>query len=207
MAHKLYNQLKVYGTGEIFVQPDTAFISLGVTTEGKDLGTIQKENALLTNNIIETILRLGVPRELIQTEEYRIEPIYEFRDNKQFLLGYRVTHILQIKIKDTAKIGQIIDESVQAGANVVNSIRFSVENAELYYLQALNLAVSDAQAKAISLTNSYCVRLYPVPISIEEELYQVYPLGKVTAFAAEATPIQPGQQKIEARIKVEYCYY
>ncbi|MBM6619467.1 SIMPL domain-containing protein [Bacillus suaedaesalsae] len=207
MTQKKYKHLIVSGTGELSVQPDTAFISLGVMTEGKELEVIQKENASQTNNIIDTLLRLGIPREHIQTEEYLIEPVYEFRDNKQFLLGYRVTHILQVKIKDMTKIGQIIDETVQSGANTVNSIRFTVENAEKYYLQALNLAVQDAHAKALSLTNSYSVRLYPIPLRVEEESYQVYPLSKVTAFAAESTPIQPGMQKIEAKIKVEYFYY
>ncbi|KAA0550033.1 DUF541 domain-containing protein [Bacillus sp. BGMRC 2118] len=204
--HK-YKHLIVSGTGEVSVEPDTAFISIGVLSEGKELGVIQEENATQTTKLVETLLRLGVPGNQIQTEDYRIEPLYEFRENKQFLLGYRVTHVLQVKLNDMTNIGQIIDEAVRSGANTVNSIRFTVENGDQYYLQALNLAVRDSHAKALSLTNAYGVHLYPIPLRVEEESYQVYPLSKVATFAAESTPIQPGRQKIEAKIKVEYCYY
>jgi uncharacterized protein YggE len=199
--------IKVFGTGEFFIQPDTALVSLGAVTEGKELSIIQKENATIINAVIDALIQQGIRKEFIQTEDYRIEPVHEFREEKQILFGYRVKHLLQVRVNNVNTVGDMIDSAVQKGSNVIQGIYFTVDNSDFLYNQALQKAVRDTQHKAITIATTIGVRLNPVPILIEEETTRVFPQGRLITFAAEATPIQPGQQKIEARIKAEYTYY
>jgi uncharacterized protein YggE len=199
--------IQVIGTGEVLIMPNTAQVILGVNTEGKELSFIQKENATIINRILATLARQGLTSNLIQTSDYRIEPIYDFKENEQFLRGYKVTHLLQVKIRDTNKIGDIIDSTVQSGANNITGIYFTTENEDHLYHLSLKKAMIDAYHKALSIADTFGVRLCTIPIIIEEETNRVFPAGRFVNFAAEATPIMPGQQRIEATLKAVYTYY
>ncbi|MFZ3588827.1 SIMPL domain-containing protein [Bacillus sp. DJP31] len=208
MNHKSPPSIKVYGTGEINVMPNQALITIGAVTEGKDLQAIQKENASIINLMIQQFTTLGIEQSLIQTADYRIEPVYEYREEMQLLKGYKVSHLLQLTVRELDKIGLLIDTAVKSGANNVTDIQFTVENDQLIYLQALQQAVVEAQTKAFSLAKQVGAQIHTIPYLIEEEpTNQVYPLGRYKTFAAaESTPIQPGLQTVTAKVRAEFYY-
>jgi uncharacterized protein YggE len=199
-------RIKVVGTSETYIQPTTALVTLGAVTEGEELSIAQSENAKIINRVINTLIQLGTNKELIQTEDYRIEPLQEFQKEIQKLTGYRVTHRLRVQVQNVGTIGTLIDSAVQSGANSITSVYLTVENSQSIYTTTLKKAVRDSHKKALAIASSLGVRLAPVPSILEEESNRVYPANRFS-FAAETTSIQPGQQKIEARVKAEYTFY
>ncbi|MDF2617197.1 MAG: hypothetical protein K0Q47_1853 [Sedimentibacter sp.] len=71
---------------------------------------------------------------------------------RQIDRGYSVRNIIEIRTNNIEMAGSIIDSSVNAGANVVELITFDVSNREMYYQQALNMAVMNAVEKAKSIS-------------------------------------------------------
>lgn len=201
-------KLKVEGRGTIRVQPDTAVIIIGVSTEDVQLRTAQEENTRITTAVLNTLRNLGVPSRDITTQAYVIEPQYDFIDGRQVFRGYRVLHSLRITIRDINRIGEIIDSAVASGANIVNNISFTVSDPSLYYRQALNAAIDDAQAKAVVIGRKLNIAVSQVPVQITEEDYQyVTPIQPFLAQAAPmTTPIQAGQIEITARIEAVFAY-
>ena len=92
--------------------PNRAIVVLGAITEGNALQLVQAENARITANIILSLQNLGIPKEKIQTNDYRIETQYDYVDGKQIFRGYKVTHLLQITTDRVEQTGVIVDTAV-----------------------------------------------------------------------------------------------
>lgn len=202
--------IKVRGEGEIAVQPDTASVNLGVVTESKELIEAQQENSMTANKVIDSLMRLGIERNQIQTYDYRIEPDYEYEQGKQIFRGYKITHILQVKIEDLNIIGKVVDTAVQNGANYVANVQFTTRYKESYYQQALAIALNNASNKAKTIANTIRVTLNPTPILVTEGGEMIQPLEVQQAAFAKAvstTQIQPGQLIIKASIAADYKYH
>lgn len=201
-------ELKVDGRGSVMVKPDTAVAILGVITENMQLVSAQQENSVKTSAVIRALMQAGIPSEAVQTQAYNIEPLYDYIDGKQVFRGYRVTHNSRVTIKNVNMVGKAIDAAVNAGANTVNSISFTVSDPSIYYGEALNAAIDDAMAKAAAIGMKLKIHISRVPVQIIEETYQnsspVQPFQLQTVISA--TVIQPGQIEITAFIKTVFVY-
>jgi uncharacterized protein YggE len=191
------------GQGRITLAPDIAVIRLGVELIGEDLIAIQSENAALSQAVLDSLRELGI--EDIRTYQYNIDRTYEYEDGTPIDRGYTVRNIFEIRIKDPALAGTVIDAAVAAGANITDLISFELSDPEYHYQQALNLAVADAIKKAASISDELQVDVDPVPTSITENSSIPGPaqlLGREYA----ATPAVPGYVTIEAAVTAEFVY-
>jgi uncharacterized protein len=202
--------IKVRGEGEIAVQPDTATVNLGVVTESKELIEGQKQNSIDANKVIDSLIRLGIDRNQIQTFDYRIESDYDYDQGKQIFRGYKITHILQVKIEDLNIIGKVVDTAVENGANYVANVQFTTRYKESYYQQALTMALNNASNKAKTIANTLRVTLNPTPILVIEGSNTIQPYESqqfALAKVSSTTQIQPGQLIIKASVAAEYKYH
>jgi uncharacterized protein len=203
------NIIKVRGEGEIPVQPDTASVNLGVVTESKELISAQQENSVVGNKVIESLVALGIDKNQIQTFDYRIEPNYDYDQGKQIFRGYKITHILQVKIDDLSIIGKVVDTAVQHGANYAANVQFTTRYLDAYYQQALALALKNANSKATTIANTIRVNLNPIPILVIEGMDTIQPFEpQQMAFAkgVSSTQIEPGQLLIKASVSADFKY-
>lgn len=200
-------KMRVEGKGSVNVRPNIAVVVLSVITENKQLSIAQKENSENTVAVIKSLRENGIPPEDIQTQAYNITPQYDYVEGKQVFRGYRVEHSLKVTIRNMTRIGEIIDNAVQSGANQVGSIDFSVDNPAAYYQLALNAAVDDAVRKAHTLANKMNLTLSKAPVRIMEMGYEAgTPVPLMYQAAGKATPIQTGQIEISARIEAVFAY-
>ncbi|MFC7062921.1 SIMPL domain-containing protein [Halobacillus seohaensis] len=199
--------MTVSGSGEIKAQPTVAVIQLGVVTESQSLTQAQQENARVMNQVIESIVKLGLPREAIQTADYSISPQYDYDSGTQVFRGYQVMNMISVTIEDINQTGEVIDTAVQNGANQVSNIQFSVKNPEVLYQRALSEALNDAYMKARSMARTMGLQLEPTPVKVIERMQGGgIPLAKAETFAA-ATPIEPGQLEIRASVEVKFLFF
>ncbi|TDL77130.1 DUF541 domain-containing protein [Rhodococcus qingshengii] len=204
------NLIKVKGEGEIAVQPDTATVNLGVVTESKELISAQQQNSIVGNKVIDSLIALGIDRNQIQTFDYRIEPNYDYDQGKQIFRGYKVTHILEVKIDDLSIIGKVVDTAVQNGANHVANVQFTTRYKDSYYQQALVMALNNASSKAKTIANTLRVTLNPTPILVTEGTDVIQPFeSQHIAFSkgVSSTQILPGQLLIKASVSADYKYH
>lgn len=203
------NNMTVYGNGSVKVKPDIATVSLGVITENKYLKNAQKENAVITDNVLNALKQIGIKDRDIKTENYSINPEYDYVEGKQIFKAYKVINSLKVVFRDINIIGRTIDAAVDSGANIVNNITFTVENSESFYNQALKIATKNALEKAKELEESLNVILNKTPINVVEERPEFKPVDKQTLYAAptQSTPIREGEIEINASVKVVFNYF
>ena len=66
-VNRTSRKIIVIGNGEIAVEPNIVTVQFEVVTVDEQLSEAQQENAVVMNNVIQSLLRLGIPRENIQT--------------------------------------------------------------------------------------------------------------------------------------------
>ncbi|MEK4229643.1 SIMPL domain-containing protein [Solibacillus sp. FSL H8-0538] len=196
----------VTGNGKIAVRPNYAQLQIEVSTKGKEVSEAQQENANIMNQVIQSIIALSIPREAIQTAVYNIFPNYDYIDGKQVFRGYEVKNAITVKITDMNKIGTVIDTAVLNGANHVSAMQFRIENADIYYQQALNLALQNAQMKARTIADTMHLILNPQPLEIIEESNAEPVMYRALDLASISTPIEQGQIVINAAVRVKFQY-
>ena len=129
----------INGQGQVTAIPDIAVLRIGVQTMDENLTTAQQENARLSQSFLDAIQQLGITD--IKTFQYTANRQFDFENGTRIDRGYLVRNIFEIRTSDMDTVGSIIDTAVSAGANVVDFVNFEVSNINLYYQQALNLAV------------------------------------------------------------------
>lgn len=202
------NLIEVTGEGSVSVPPDKSTVVLGAVTEDPNLGKAQLENNSIITKVTDALLQLNIPKDQIQTVDYRIDMQYSYEDGKQIFKGYQVTHLLQITVEPIEKTGLVVDTAVNQGANSVHNIQFISTHPEAYYNHALTLALKNAESKAKTIAKELNVQLKPHPNQILEESVSQTPVPYTTAMFAEAkaTPIQPGPLKLTARLKAQFSF-
>lgn len=203
--------ISVSGTGEASGAPDLALIDLGVSAEAKTVEEARDTAAEAMNDVLDAIKDDGVADEDIQTRQFRIEPEYEYPDGERVLTGFRVTNIVQVKVRDLDRVSQVIDDVADAAGDVVQvqSLSFTIDEPEALRAEAREEAMADARAKAESLADLAGVKLGE-PLSINESIVGVPPMPYLEAApagrgGAEVTPIEPGELEVSVSVDVLYA--
>jgi len=201
----------VNGTGTITVVPDVAILSLGVEVQAATVAIAQAQAAVDMDSVVNSLKANGVLEEDIKTQAYNIYPVSRWIDNREVLIGYRVTNTVTVKIRDIADAGIIIDEAVRvAGDSIrINSIGFTVDEPETYYQEARQKAMEDAEAKAAQLANLGDVTLgkptyigegsFYIPVRYDNGLKEAADAGTIPP-----TSISPGEMVISLTVQVVY---
>ncbi|WP_010097846.1 SIMPL domain-containing protein [Ornithinibacillus scapharcae] len=205
------NKLKVFGEATILAEPNEAVVTLGVITENENLQEALATNSQTINNVIQAIRNSGIPQESFQTTDFHIDLNYDFQDGVQTFRGYRVTHLLTIRISNIEKVGEIVDIAVDNGANTVRNVQLSLANPQQHYNEALTLAIINAQEKAAAVADTLGVSIHTIPTSVKEistippDQPRPFVLG-VSSENISSTPIEAGQLEIVARVEADFHY-
>ena len=199
--------LKVNGKGMVEAEPDMVLISVGVITKDKNSENAQNLNEEISKKLINAMLQLGITKEDIKTISYTIFPEYDYIEGKQILIGYNVTHNLEIKVREVKMAGQVINTAVQNGANQINRVDFTLEDAKYHYNRALKLALKDAATKAQAITAAMKINFDIIPCSITEQSTSFTPILEQSTMKLAATDtVMPGKIEIVATLEAEFEY-
>lgn len=204
--------ITVSGEGSVFVRPDIATVSVGVTKTNKDAGEAQKEAAVVMNKISEFLEDSGIEEKDIKTTIYDISPNYEYLPNRPpRVTEYRVHHVFQVKIRNLTKVGEILSGAGIAGANDIGSLSFTVDDTEISKKEARAEAIKEAKEKAKILSKQLGVRLKKITSYYESEgypgpiYYEASAFGKGGDFSAPApAPVPTGENEIKVSVSLTY---
>ena len=196
------------GTATVTLVPDMATFTAGVSTQDMLVSTAQAANATAMQTVLDAIKALGVAEEDIQTDNYSISPVYDYRSgangDQQVLVGYSVTNNVEVTVHDIDLLPALLDAAVAAGANQSYGISFSSSQSNAAYDQALTAATQDALRKATLIATALGKNIGNV-LTVEEanDTYVPYASNKAIAYAADSTPIQSGTVSVSANVQIQ----
>jgi len=205
--------ISVSGQAEIRVKPDVAIVSFGVETNAPTAQEAQAANTALMTKVVSSLQESGISKEDIQTSNFSLYPVYEWEGEKpnprQVLAGYRCNNTVTARIKDLARVGDIIDGAVKSGATNVGGISFGLLSPEAFQSQVLAQAVKDARTKAEIMASAAGVSITGIQkisdgyVSVDEGRMMALPK---LADAAGSTPIESGSVVVRASVRIDFTF-
>jgi len=208
------NVITVSDTGLVYAKPDLGLFTATVVTEAKTVTEAMSTNTEKMNAVIAAVKDQGVEEKDLKTISFNIYPRYEWHDKSAYyptgervLVGYEVRQSLQVKIRDLAKIGSVIQAATDSGANQVSDLKLTIDNQDILKAQAREEAITKAKTKAKKLAEQLGVKL--VGISSFSESGEVphfvgNEITKSLSGAGEGPTIETGENKIEVTVHITY---
>lgn len=197
------------GNAQITVAPDQAVVYLSIQTRDKSADKAKDQNAVISEKVLTALDKIGIEKSDIETQNYNINPEYDWNSGTQKIIGYAASNEIKITSKDFSNVGKIVDAAVDAGS-LVSYINFELSNEKnnKYKTQVLATASQDAKTKAEAIASGLGKKLGSlVSVSAQDYNYMPYPLFRAEAGASvkeAVTDIQPKNLDVTATVSVSY---
>lgn len=209
-APPVNRSLNVNGSGQVFLTPDIAYIYVGVHTERATAAEAVAANTTETQQVIAALKEAGIDSKDIKTTNFSIWPNTQYNpEGQQTGVTYVVDNTVFVTVRDLDSLGNLLDATVAAGANSINSIQFDVADKTEALKEARDAAVEDAQVQAQELAEAAGVQLGEIQnIGFYDSSAAPYidTFGGKGGGVAEAAavPIQPGQLTLTVTVSMTY---
>lgn len=199
-------RLDVVATGEVTRVPDQVTISAGVTSRAPQAQAALRDNAAQMERVRAALRRLGIADRDIQTGTISLNQDYERSPEGARPSGYVASNQLNIRFRDVANAGRIIDALVAEGVNNVQGPMFGLENRDSAVDEARTRAIAVARARADLYARALGTRVRRV-LAISESGQPGIIMGEARAAVANmdaSTQIVPGEQSIGTTVTVTF---
>jgi hypothetical protein len=203
--------ISVNGIGSVTIVPDMATINIGVRTEAESVTEALEGNTAQANGISQVLQSMGIEEKDIQTSNFAIYPNDRWNPMTGEVEGryFVVENTVNVSVRDLSSLGEVLNAVVEAGANSIYGISFSVEDRAAAVAEARDLAIADAQAKAEAIAASAGVDLGEIiTISIYEggAPFPYYAgMGGGFAAAEAEVPISAGTLTVTMEANMSYA--
>ena len=208
--------ITVVGTGKASGTPDVAHVTVGVEALGPSLQAVVDDNKTKMAALLAALKAQGIADKDIRTTNYNVyvenpqppQPMVEGgKPGSTGPLTYHVTNQVDVTVRDIAKLGDVLDKAVAAGANNVYGVSFSVDDPTKLQGMARANAIADAKARAQDLAGLTGVTLGDV-ISVSEVIGGPTPVFAAAVEArslAAPVPIQTGELEVNMNVQITYA--
>jgi len=187
-----YNTITVEGTGKAAMVPDTARITFTVMESAPQVGAAQDAATKRTDDALASLEEMGVEERDVKTVSYNVSPKYEYSQQPCYpgmicpgssprIVGYDVSQTVEVKVRDTAKAGDVLAALGGLGVQNISGPEFVVDDESAVTAEARAEAIEEARAKAKELSKELNVRLGKV-VSFSEG-----PAGDFYGYAGAAS--------------------
>ena len=205
-------EITVGGTGEVETEPDRATVSVGVEARGESAEDVTDELASDAERLRETFDELGIPEENVEEGRYRVRPVHGRDDDLEEIRG---TRSFEVTVDDVGRVGEVIDAVVEAGADDIGRVNFTVREDTRDELRkdALDEALANADEEAehvaanrgVELTGTKAVttsdvRVDPVSRNVG------YEMAEADDAAGPPTEIDADPVSVSASVTVVYSF-
>lgn len=194
----------VNGTATIRSTPDEAVVTLGVQTQGETAEEAMSANAQAMDRVLAALQNEGIGSNDLATAWINLYPTYG--ETGMTIVGYSAENQVQVTIHDVGRIGRVIDQAVEAGANLTSGITFGMSDENAGVDDALGDAVADARHKAEILADASGAEL-GVVLHVSEAGTSSPPsvyYSRAEAVDVAATPIETPTLETQVSVTVTW---
>lgn len=200
--------IRVQGQATMSVEPDIAYLALGVETQSDTAAKAQEILAERASNVLASLSQAGIDRSRIKTSSYRVSPVYSTKqDIQNVVIGYRAETRINVEVSDLPSVAGLVDAAMSAGANAVRSLSFDRKDMQSFKTKLIEAACTDAKMKADAAAAALGVRIgAPVSVNIRDSFSAFDAGDDGILLAAERSPVfySPGELDIDASVTIEF---
>jgi uncharacterized protein YggE len=207
--------ISVTGDGESSVAPDMAIVNFAVVKQAKTAREALDENNKAMNDVLAALKSGGIAERDLQTSGFSIQPQYNYpqpvdgQQQQPQLIGYQTINSITVRLRDLAKLGAVIDQSVSLGINQGGDIQFTNDKPDAVIDEARKNAVASAVKKAKTLSEAAGVKLGRI-LEINENVPRampqpVYRATMMKEASDAAVPVQSGENNYNVSVTVTFA--
>jgi uncharacterized protein YggE len=204
--------VSVTGTGRVTLTPDRASFNAGVQTVAPTLGAATQENGARMTAILGALKAAGATERDLRTTGLSIYPqqAQQGEGKPLRIVGYQVSNSVTVTKDDPAVVARLVEVAVNAGANAVSGVSFTVSDPARGRDTGLQAAFADAKAKADVLARA-AGRSIGRALSITEggaAPHMAVPMMRMRAemaqVASASVPVESGAEEITFTVSVMF---
>ena len=201
--------LSVSATAEASRTPDIATLSTGVVTQAADANTAMRDNAVQMDRMLAALRAAGIAPRDIQTSGINLNPQYRYAENQPpAIVGYQTSNTVNVKVRELARLGKVLDALVAQGANQINGPSFGIDQPEAALEEARLAAVKKAQAQAQTYARALGLQVKRIVSISEGGASLPRPVPMMRAMAADAgfkeTAVAPGESSVSVSVEMVF---
>jgi len=202
-------RIVVGGTGRVSVEPDVADLRLGVSVARPTVDTARAVAAETMAAILAAVADAGVERRDVRTTLLSVQPRYDYRDNQPpVLTGYELANVVEVTVRDLARLGDVVDGTLRAGATSMDGLSFRVADPAPAEREARLRAMAAARARADVLAEAAGLAIVGVSDIVEGGMPSPpeprYKAARMMMAEDASTPVEAGSTEIAVSVTVTY---
>lgn len=199
--------LQVSTHGEAQRVPDVATIQAGVVTRDVNANAAMHANATHMGAVIAALKQAGVADRDIHTAAISLQPQYSDKQPPR-ITGYEASNTVSVRLRDMAKIGDVLDALVREGANQINGPDLVVEKPDAALDEARRAAMQQAKSRAELYAEAAGLKVRRIVSIAESGQAQHTPQAMnrmmVSGYGRAATPVEAGENTLAIDLSVEF---
>ena len=138
------NSVYVGADGKYEAAPDTAQIQFSVSVQDDTSQAAFQRASKNVDQVREVMRANGIDPKTANIGFLSVQPVYDYRNPKQKLIGYRVTTDVTLKLKDFSKVAPVTQQLADANVSETQTLNYTLESMD----EAKGRAVEDAYRRA-----------------------------------------------------------
>jgi len=181
--------LKVSGTATVRVKPTLVVVHLGVSHTNPRPSGAKSATEEAIRKIAAAVKAAGVGEKDLQTTRFQLSRGYNSRGEPS---GWQCSTQLELRIKDVDRASAVLEAALDAGANQVSHVDYTVEELQEVRAQARDEACRVAKSKADQYAKNFGLKL-GAPTAVSEnapENWGFYGSNRATQSMMDSGPAE-----------------
>ncbi len=214
LAEEPAPRLRLQVTGTVSAVPDVAVVTAGVLSEKPTAAEALSDNNGAMNALVGELKAAGVAERDIRTANFSIEPVYVYPQPREGeeqqpprITGYRVSNLVQVRIRDLSAAGGLLDKVVRLGANAIQGIGFEVDDDAALRDDARRQAMAEAKRRAelYAEAGGFSIgRIVDLGESVAGPRPMMAARMEMAKAAMDSVPVAAGEQDVEVILDVAF---
>jgi len=209
------NTVLVGADGKYEADPDTVLVQFNISAQNDTLQAASDRAKQAAQQVRDLLQKNGLDPKLAQIGQFVVSPVYDYKNPKRKLVGYRVNSSISIKFKDFAKVGPLTDDLFNLDVTDSQSVSYILEDMNAAKVKAVEDAMQKTRqlAKAVADSSGHALStLSYASVDVSEPGPIIRPMmmkAAPAAFGAAAPPPPTDEftpQKITVNAHVNALY-
>jgi len=207
-ADSATRSISVSGVAERQLQPDMAYLDLGVQIRKPALNDARSEANRKTQAILAVIDELRIKPADVDSASVNVNPEFIWAPNsgERRLQGYLVERRIRVRLTELDKLGPLLERSMRAGANQIAPPRFDHSRKDELRREVMTEATRDASRNAEAAAAGVGMkpgRALQLQVLDEDAMGIMAPRVMMRAMASEQSAAEESYQPSEISFKVK----
>ncbi len=148
------NTVWIGADGKFESEPDTALVQFNISAQEEKLQDANERATRAAEQVRQLLRSNGIDPKDAQVGRFAVQPVYDYKNPKRKLVGYRVDTDISVKLRDFSKVGPITQGLANMDVTSNQSITYQLDDIDAAKIKAVEDALRRAHDEANAVARS-----------------------------------------------------